>query len=235
MRGKNIRMLNGKPLICHTVDFALSQDFFDYVVISTDNDEIAQRATSFQFSAHEFHKLEQNQVIYVSDRLFLHRRLDSQAETLSPIRDVLFDYAKREDSFSGFDYLVMLQPTSPYRDPSELEEISKLMLNVPEWTSIASFTSVGGMHPDRMYRKLHDGLLEPFIAQKNADNKPRQLLEELFIKDGAYYVFKRDLLQNKVLMGEFVKPLYRDGFRTINIDTEQDFVIASLIGNSFSQ
>lgn len=233
--GKNIRILNGKALIRHTVDFALSQNFFESVLISTDNAEIAQIACNFQLSANEFHDLEQNQVVAISDRTYLHRRLDSQAETLSPIREVLFDFAKRNDEFSSFDYLIMLQPTSPYRNPRDLEEISKLIKNRPEWTSIASFTSVGGLHPDRMYRKRINGLFEPFIGQNNADNKPRQLLEELFIKDGAYYVFKRELLQNRVLMGDLVKPLYRQGLGTINIDTEQDFLIASLVGDLFIQ
>jgi len=230
--GKNIRELHGKPLVSHTVDFALSQSFFDCVLVSTDNEDIAEIATNCEVSKSAFQELGPNDILRVSNRLCVHRRLNSQAETLSPIREVLYDLSLNNDQNLSFDYLTMLQPTSPFRRSSELKELSKLINAEPEWTSIASFKEVGGFHPDRMYRELKNGLLDPYISQDNADNKPRQLLEKLFIKDGAYYVFKKENLQKRFLMGLLVKPILRQGLCTINIDTEEDFLIAQLVSKS---
>jgi CMP-N-acetylneuraminic acid synthetase len=100
------------------------------------------------------------------------------------------------------------------------------------WTSIASVTEVGGMHPDRMYRVVTNKYLQAFQSQAYGDNKPRQLLEKLFIKDGAYYMLKKTTLRSNKMLGDNMLPLFRNGFHTINIDTELDFKIAELVADN---
>jgi CMP-N-acetylneuraminic acid synthetase len=84
-----------------------------------------------------------------------------------------------------------------------------------------------------MYR-VESQSLKPYINQQNLDNKPRQLLEELFIKDGAYYLLKRSILRQRTLLGELMLPLFRSGLCTINIDTLVDFQMAELVVDPYS-
>lgn len=229
---KNIRNLGGMPLIFHTINFAKSVDIFERIIISTDDSEIAEVSTNGKIAAKIFESLIEDQVIEVSNNFILHKRKNIQADTLSPIRETLFDIAKNDHPLSDFDYLCMLQPTSPFRHRNDIKGIESLIKNENTWTSIASVTEVGGMHPDRMYRVLTNKYLEAFQSQATGDNKPRQLLEKLFIKDGAYYMLKKTTLSAKEMLGDKMLPLFRNSFYTINIDTELDFKIAELIADS---
>ncbi len=229
---KNIRNLGGMPLIFHTINFAKSVDIFERIIISTDDSEIAEVSTNGKIAAKIFERLIEDQVIEVSNNFILHKRKNIQADTLSPIRETLFDIAKNDHPLSDFDYLCMLQPTSPFRHRNDIKGIESLIKNENTWTSIASVTEVGGMHPDRMYRVLTNKYLEAFQSQATGDNKPRQLLEKLFIKDGAYYMLKKTTLSAKEMLGDKMLPLFRNSFYTINIDTELDFKIAELIADS---
>lgn len=233
VKKKNVRALHNKPLISHTLSFALSMSCFSKVMISTDSDEIASISLGNHLQAKDFLKLRENEVIPIDHRILLHRRPTSQAQTLSPIRETLFEIAKMETISSDVDYICMLQPTSPFRRAEEIEEILGLMHSKSEWSSIASFTSVGGNHPDRMYRVVDENHLLPFLNQDNLDNKPRQELEALFIKDGAYYVLKIENLRRNIMLGDRMLGIYRQGLCTVNIDTETDFQIAELISKPF--
>ena len=232
--GKNIRTLHGKPLILHTIDYAKKSTFFSRIIISTDSAEIATIASNEVVSKNEFSELRTDEFVSLDDNLYLHKRPPWHAETLSPIREVLFEFAKREDILGEFDFLWMLQPTSPFRQTSDLTNIELLMKSDHGWTSITSLTSVGGMHPDRMYSKGQGKYLKAFMYQGNKDNKPRQLLSELFIKDGAFYIFRKEELQKRMLMGDRILPYFREGLKTLNIDTLNDFKIAELIDDPFS-
>lgn len=229
---KNIKNLGGKPLIFHTIDFARSIDIFEQIIISTDDSEIADISTNGKINAKIFKTLIEDQVIEISNNFILHKRKSIQADTLSPIRETLFDIAKEEHPLSDFDYVCMLQPTSPFRHRNDIEGIQSLIKNENAWTSIASVTEVGGMHPDRMYRVVTNKYLQAFQSQATGDNKPRQLLEKLFIKDGAYYMLKKTTLRANKMLGDNMLPLFRNGFHTINIDTELDFKIAELVADS---
>lgn len=227
--GKNTRLLAGKPLIRHTIDFALNSGLFRRVVVSTDSAQIAEISTEQEISQSTFHDLPEGQILPISDDLFLHKRKSEQAQTLSPIRDVLFELAAENSRLGDFEILMMLQPTSPFRTEQELEDIFQIIKTVDTWSSLASVTSIGGMHPDRMYRNTEKGFLEPYLPQNGGDNKPRQLLEDLLIKDGAYYVLRRENLQNGIMLGDEMISYFREGLRTANIDTETDFRLAELI------
>lgn len=225
---KNIKMLHGKPLILHTLEFAGSSGAFSKIIVSTDDCEIAIVASMGKVSRESFNQAPQGTYFSLDEQLHIHKRPINQAQTLSPIREVLFDLASQYSSLLDSEFLMMLQPTSPFRRFEELREIEGLMEQEPNFTSIVSVTSVGGHHPDRMYRLDHQKL-KPYIDQLNRDNKPRQLLEELLIKDGAYYLLRKSVLKQKILLGEFMLPLFRSGLCTINIDTWTDFQMAELV------
>jgi CMP-N,N'-diacetyllegionaminic acid synthase len=233
VKGKNIRKLRGKPLILYTLEFALAEGWFDEVLITTDDSQIAIEASGGVIAKEEFEAGAEDAIWKVSNRLFIHKRKPEHCQTLSPIRDFLFEFVENEFFKGRFELLMMLQPTSPFRRHHEILEIRSLISHFSEFTSLVSVTPVGGLHPDRMYR-MNEDYLESYIDQANQDNKPRQLLEKLFIKDGAYYLFRPEILSDKVLLGQRPIALLREGLCTINIDDERDFLIAELIVNPYT-
>jgi CMP-N-acetylneuraminic acid synthetase len=80
--------------------------------------------------------------------------------------------------------------------------------------------------------KLSGEYAIPLVDQSNGDNVPRQLLEKLYIKDGAFYILKRENLVKNIMLGTKVVPYVRHGIKTINIDEPDDLSIAQLIGEA---
>jgi CMP-N-acetylneuraminic acid synthetase len=121
-----------------------------------------------------------------------------------------------------YKYLWLLQPTSPFRENLEFltidQVVSTLTKSNTEWSSIVSFKSTNGYHPDRMVKKIGDYVV-PIIDQTNGDNVPRQALDTVYIKDGGFYVLKKENLDKKIMLGDRIIPFMREGLKTINIDS----------------
>ena len=230
IKNKNLQKVSGISLVKRSYDHAIASEIFGKIIISTDSFEIISEITS-TFLYEEFKQLSENSLVEISSNTFLHKRRIDQAESLSPIREVIFDLANNLE----FEQLWMLQPTSPFRTISEFSSIMNLQRQLKEtnkkWSSIVSCKPVGGMHPDRMF-KLNGEYAIPLIDQSNRDNVPRQLLEKLYIKDGAFYILKRANLVKNIMLGTEVIPYVRHGMKTINIDEPDDLSIAQLIGEA---
>jgi CMP-N-acetylneuraminic acid synthetase len=230
IKNKNLQKVSGISLVKRSYDHAISSEIFGKIIISTDSFEIISEITS-TFLYAEFKQFSENSLVEISSNTFLHKRRIDQAESLSPIREVIFDLANNLE----FDQLWMLQPTSPFRTIPEFSSIMNLQSQLKEtnkkWSSIVSCRPVGGMHPDRMF-KLSGEYAIPLVDQSNGDNVPRQLLEKLYVKDGAFYILKRENLVKNIMLGTEVVPYVRHGTKTINIDEPDDLSIAQLIGEA---
>lgn len=228
VKGKNVRELHGKPLILHTLDFALEENWFHQVVVSTDNSIIGNVASRGLLQINDFEEALEDTIWQLNERSFVHKRKAKHSKTLSPIREFLFEFIEEKLFGDRIKFIMMLQPTSPFRNHEEIKEIRRIAVSNMDFSSLVSITPVGGFHPDRMYRLKHD-YIAPYVDQQNKDNKPRQLLEELYIKDGAYYLLREETLRRKTLLGAKPSYLIRQGLCTINIDDEKDFSIAELV------
>jgi N-acylneuraminate cytidylyltransferase len=229
---KNLQKVSGISLIKRTFDQAIASDNFEKIIISTDSFQIISEITS-DFSYQEFSQIKEDSLIEISSTTIFHKRRKDQAEKLSPIRDVVFNLALMIE----FDQIWMLQPTSPFREKSEFTALSNLQSNLiaeqSNWSSIVSCRLVND-HPGRMYKSNGD-FLTPYTEQFLGDNTPRQLLEKLYLRDGGFYILRRDNLLRKIFLGREIKVFIREGFKTINIDEPTDLVMAQLIGERFYQ
>ena len=217
IKNKNLQKVGGKTLIKRSLEHAATSDNFDTIVVSTDSFDIASEIFP-SISFKEFGNFLDDELILIDSKLFLHKRKTEQAQVLSPIRDVLFDISHKID----YNCLWLLQPTSPFREILEFltigQVVSKLTKSNTEWSSIVSFKSANGYHPDRMVKKIGDYVV-PILDQTNGDNAPRQTLDPVYIKDGGFYVLKKENLDNKIMLGDRIIPFIREGIKTINIDS----------------
>src|SRR5687768_1360077 len=145
--GKNIRMLCGKPLIAWSIEVALQSSFVDTVITSTDSQAIADIA---------------KQAGATVPFLRPARLATDEAATIDVVDHVL--ESCRATTGEPFDYVVLLEPTSPLREGDDVDVmLRKLHDHAASFDSIVSVGEVGE-HPSIMKRLVGDSM-EPFCAE----------------------------------------------------------------------
>lgn len=203
---KNIKSLNGKPLIAYTIISALNSEL-DSVVVSTDSEEIAKVAKE-----------------YGAEVPFL-RPADLASDAASSMPVAIHALEQMEVlNQTKYDAVMLLQPTTPFRNENDINEAIRI-LNEKQSDSVISVVDVGGTHPARM-KYIENGLLidPPFCEVK--ENQNRQELEPMFIRNGAIYLSKRNTLLKGTYKGETCAALLMPSNRSVNIDTLFDFEYA---------
>lgn len=210
--GKNIRPLGGRPLICWSIASAAAAGL-TRTVVSTDGEGIAAVARDCG-----------------ADVPFL--RPESLATDSARAIDVMQHCFRTMEDLTGdrFDAALMLQPTTPFRTSADVAGAVRLLAESSA-DSVISVCDVGGHHPARM--KFLDGnrLLDPpFVEQY--ENQPRQELVPMFIRNGAIYLTRRQVLLDGSFKGDICLAWTMPAERSINIDTELDFRFAELLAAS---
>jgi len=124
-----------------------------------------------------------------------------------------------------YDLVVMLQPTTPLRLTKDIDNAINILLDTQS-DSVISVVEVEGHHPLRMKRVI-GGRLINYIDQGHEDMRPRQELPPVYIRNGAIYATRRDVLvKDNSFTGldsrAYIMPLDR----SVNIDTPEDLLIA---------
>lgn len=205
---KNIIDVGGKPLIKYTIDAAIGSTSVTHCVVSTDSDEIADVALAcgalvpFKRPAH-----------LSSD----------EALSLPVIQHAV--YLMEAKHGYKYDIVVMLQPTTPLRQTEDIDDAINLLCKTNA-DSVISVVSVESYHPLRMKRVV-DGHLINYIEQGYEDMRPRQSLPPVYIRNGAVYAVKRDVLMNdNSFTGTDCRAHIMNSERSVNIDTYEDLVLA---------
>lgn len=205
---KNIKQLGGKPLIAWSIEAALSTPEIDRIIVSTDHEGIAEVARRHGSEVLQRPAELASDTAMVADLLRYHiHELRTVGETAR--------------------YFVLLQPTSPFRRPSDIREcLTKL--DSEGLDSIATFVEAEP-HPHRAWRLTEDG---PEVLIPGAIPwLPRQQLPPAYQLNGAVYAFVADALTDNtsgLLFGR-MGAVVMDRQRSIDIDTHLDFLIADAL------
>ena len=198
---KNLVDLGGRPLIAWTIESAVNSSL-SKVIVSTDSIEIAATCKSLG-----------------AEVPFMRPEKISKDDSLS-IDVVIHALDTLEEDF---DSVMLLQPTSPFRSVSDINNAIQLLA---EADSVISVEAVEGMHPARMKFINTDGyLVDPLFAEE-VENMPRQQLSPLYIRNGAIYLTKIDSIRQRTFKGAKSRALIMPSSRSINIDSEFDLQIA---------
>ena len=211
---KNIRKVNGKPLMTWTIESAKKSNVFDSIWVSSDSDEIL-----------EVGREEDVNTMKRPDEL-------SGDEVLSV--DSLHWAVGEIEKLKGttYDYVVELPVVCPLRNETHIKEaVEKLITTGAD--SVISVTQMTDKHPVRMKRITDDDLIEDFCSEyPEGDAGRRQDLEPCYIRNGGIYSMKRDTLMNeKTRHGKVSRPYVMEDKYSINIDSEMDLKIAEVMLN----
>jgi CMP-N,N'-diacetyllegionaminic acid synthase len=204
--GKNLRQLNGIPLIQYSIDAAKKSKKLTNFLISTDGEEIANFAKSCGA-----------EVPFI-------RPIDLADDVISPMYAVL--HAKRfmEEKGLNYDAILMLQPTAPFRQSDDIDGAIEL-LETSKSDSVISVVDVGSFHPARMKYLQNGMLIDPPFCEAY-ENQRRQELEPMYIRNGAIYLTKSEVLEKQSFKGKDCRAWVMSWQRSVNIDTEEDFLYA---------
>jgi CMP-N,N'-diacetyllegionaminic acid synthase len=208
---KNIRSLCGKPLLQWTAEAALAAETLDRVVLSTEDEEIAEVGRSCGLEVP-----------------FL-RPWELAADDTPTIHVVQHVLRTLETTGDRFDAVCLLQPTSPFRKPSDIDGCIEL-LAVSYADAVMSILRVPPEYnPHWVYFRGDDGSLKVSTGESQPIPR-RQLLPPAFHRDGSIYVTRRHVvLEQESLYGTRVLGYEVDRANTVNIDTVADWVRAEVM------
>jgi len=205
--GKNQKMLSDKPLIQYTIETALQSNLSD-VIVSTDDENIAAISKALGIKVPFIRPSE-----FASDNA---ESIDVAIHALNFMENLI---KKRIDA------VMLLQPTTPFRSIDDINNAIKLLSQHKDADSVISVVDVEGHHPARM-KFINDGvLIDPVFCEK-VENQNRQELDKMYIRNGAIYLTKSDIILNRSYKGNKCMALLMPNSRSLNIDTETDFKLA---------
>ncbi|MEY8213824.1 MAG: acylneuraminate cytidylyltransferase family protein [Colwellia sp.] len=206
--GKNIKILNGKPLIVYTIEAALKSKHITDVIISTDDEEIYSIA--LEHGAKDTFlrpdELGRDKSLAIDNYIYTVNRLEKE-----------FNYE--------IDAFVVLQPTSPLRTAADIDGAIELFLEKGA-DSVISYCEEH--HPIAWHKYIgSDGKLENIIDSDALKN--RQDIRMSYYPNGAVYVFKSALIRRGKYYSSETHPYIMPRARAVDIDTQEDFEYASFL------
>ena len=201
---KNIKPLAGKPLIAWTIEAAKRSSYIDRLIVSTDSQTIADIAANAGC-----------EVPFIRPP---HLATDT-ASSMDVIMHAMDALAVQ------YDYLLLLQPTSPFRDTVHINGIIEQAIDSDSdmMISVARLKK----HPAFMYR-LHHGCLKSFLPGKIQAR--RQDMPAAYDHNGALYFTKTDYLRaEQTFAASLAKPYEMHGYANLDLDEPDDWAWAEFL------
>jgi CMP-N,N'-diacetyllegionaminic acid synthase len=206
---KNIQPLLGRPLLWYTARTALLSARLTRVVLSTEDEEIAEVGRSCGL-----------------DVPFM--RPPELARDSSPTLPVLQDVVSRlEKAGEQYDAIMTLQVTSPLRRTSDIDGAIEL-LETTGADSVISFTGVGARHPSKMKSIDSDGRVVDPPFTMASEGPRRQDLTPIYRREGSIYLTRRDvLLRQNSLAGADCRAWLIPEEWSLDVDSPFDLFLAA--------
>lgn len=209
LKNKNIKLLNGKPLLAYSIETAIKSKCFDVVMVSTDSRKYASIARK-----------------YGAEVPFLRSMNNAGDESSSwdVVREVLEGYYKDGKEFDTF---MLLQPTSPLRNVNNIRESYKLFKE-KKANSVVSVTEID-INPKCCYHLPKDNKLSAVLDFKE-ENKRRQDIKKHYTMNGAIYLANvKVFLKTNDIYRNRCYAYIMNSKESIDIDDKIDFAVAETV------
>jgi N-acylneuraminate cytidylyltransferase len=209
--GKNVRVLDGHPMIAYTIGAALESQVFDAVIVSTDSEEIAGIARH-----------------YGAEVPFL--RPAAMASDTSPDIEWL-EYTLGELGARGrtWDCFSLLRPTSPFRTARTIRRA---------WATFAAQQGVDSLravelcaqHPGKMW-VVRGQRMFPLLPFGNGEqpwhSTPYQALPQVYVQNASLEIaWTRVVAERRSIAGDVLVPFLTEGYEGFDINDAFDWMVA---------
>lgn len=196
IKNKNIKLLNGKPLIYYTLLAAKKSKFINIIYVSTDSIKVKN------ISVNQNIKIPQLRIKkYSHDETSMHELIK-------------YEYNKILKKNYSFKYLVLLQPTSPLRNYKDIDEACRIFLKNSKSDSLVSTTDVDNKSVKNKIMYSNDKFLS---KKKNKKfTKPR-------LRNGPAILIIDKKKINKYILGGKILDFQMSKKKSLDINTNKDF------------
>lgn len=211
--GKNIKSLQGKPLLAYTTEAAKASKLLDRVVLSSDDPEIISVGKALGI-----------EVPFV-------RPPELAVDTTSSLEVVQHALQYLKEQGENYDAVCLLQPTTPFRPDGLIDEAIE-KFEAGNYDALISVREVPAEFNPHWIFENRDGRLQLATGEKQIIPR-RQDLPKAFHRDGAIYITKTSVLLNQnSLYGNRLGYIETTGNPFVNIDTQEDWEKAQKIVDS---
>ena len=209
---KNIKKIYGKPLIYWTLKRVKESKLIDKYFISTDSIKIKNECKKIGFDIPVL-------------------RPSKFAEDNSPSSDLVIhalDYF--ENLLLKFDYVVLLEPTSPLRKPDDIDNAIKKLIDDQNADTLVSLGEIQMEHPSITKKiKTKKKYISPFIKDDKVFFQ-RQQFKKAYFPYGVAYIAKTKYFRNmKTFYSQKTLPFFIERWQNYEIDDQIDFDINELL------
>ena len=198
---KNIKIINGKPLVYWTALAANQAKCIDKVVIATDSEEIKNTVINFKFS-----------------KLEVYDRDSKNAEDTSSTESVMLEYIQKSDLGSN-DLFFLVQATSPMLESENIDEMYRYFLNS------GADSIFSGVREKQFHWFCSDGQIRP-VNYDYRKRPRRQEFDGLIAENGACYINSvGNILRDKCRLSGKIAVYEMPSYTAYEIDEKIDWII----------
>jgi len=214
---KNIKLLNNKPLLCHSIDQAKESKYYKSkqmrIVVTTDSDKYANIAKEYGAEVPILRPSEISQDLSTDLEFMKH----------------MSTYLKENENYNP-DIIIQLRPTQPIRKIDDIDKCLDIFIdNYNNYDSLRTVVPFD-KSPFKMY-EVKQNLLVPLFKTLQVNeinivepyNQCRQLLPQTYLHNGYIDILKPSLLLEDKISGDKIYPYIMSKEDTIDIDTLEDW------------
>lgn len=207
---KNFKPFAGTTLTDLAIQQALDSKLLDKIVVNSDAEEVLKIASGYE-------------------GVTPMARPAAIAGDESPAIDYMhYTLDELEKAGESYDYVVIIQPSSPLRSGADIDNTVQMLLDKPESSSSVSVVQLAHMvHPYKI-KEMEGDLLRPWLVDEGQKTAAHEI-PDLFVRNCAVYVFKTENLRNNVTYGDSCLGYLMPPETSADINDPLDFEFAEFL------
>lgn len=207
---KNIKKLAGESLIAYTIKAAKASQYLDYFLVSTDSPEIARVSKKYGVPVPFMRPAE----------------LATDTAKSIPVVIHTLDWLKINHK-QEYDYVMILQPTSPFRTAGDIDECIKKAVD-KKADSVMSMVKLSDFSISKL-KKLKGDLILPLVEGEGKVSASKHEMPDIFKRNCAIYLTKTKIIRQNDLFGKKSLAYIMSLERSVDINTPLDFIVADVL------
>lgn len=208
--GKNWRLLMGRPLVDYALAAASAAETLKEIVVTSDSPEVLDLASRYT----NFHCILRPAALS-TDRAaaitFVHHALNWM----------------RKRGYSNFDATCIIQPTSPFTLPADIDDTVRLLEDPAADSAVSVVATPHDLNPLKL-KVVKEGILYPYYDDE-AGRMAAHDLPATYIRNGSVYVSRCNLVKSGNLIGDCCRAHLMPRERSVDINDEFDWQLAEFL------
>lgn len=205
--GKNLRPLGGKELVARSLETALAAQSLTAVALSSDSSEVLAVGARYP----KVISLRRPDAISTDTALAIEYVRHALAEVKGP-----------------FDAIAIIQPSSPFTLPEDIDATVKVLEAAPAADSAVSVMKVDhAVHPVKLKRLEGDRLLA--YAEEERGRMAAHELSDLYVRNCSVYVIRLATIEKGSILGDDSRAYVMPRERSVDINDELDWKFAQFL------